>query len=81
MKEKKHELKTISDIVKVVNEKNVDNFLIDFGDWLNATLQVNSLNDTLSKVSKLKIIQDIDKMIWIDDGKNDGKIIIDIKKK
>ena len=71
--EKEHKLKTLGEVVEVVNEQNIDNFLIDFRGWLE-------LNILKKPAVKMGIVKQEKEVVfhWIDDGKNDVKINIEI---
>jgi len=70
-KNREKELKTIEDIIKVVNEKNIENFLIDFSNYLALQIAINK-----TTLENIKIISDEKVFHWIDDGKNNISINI-----
>lgn len=70
MTDKRYELETIKQVLEVVNQDNLQNFLEDFGLWLNLRSQVK---DMLIKHPEAKV-QTKDVFIWIDDGKHDMNI-------
>ena len=59
MPKKEYKLKTIQEIVEVVNEKNLKGFLIDFEAWLKIGIKTKS-----NEIVKLGT----DVFIWNDDG-------------
>ena len=86
MEDNKHEIKTIEDVLRVVNSKNKENFLKDFSAWLDINIQIKEkIIEEFGKVvnlseedlkEQIKVKQNL---IWIDDGKNDIKVDIRIK--
>lgn len=66
-----YNLRTIKQITNVVNENNIDNFLIDFGNFLRTRIGFKKLG--LKGIAKM----DFTSFKWIDDGKTD--IIFNIK--
>ena len=67
----KKEIKTIKDILEVVNQENIEDFLIDFETFLTyATNAKKNMPEGL----RLESI----KFTWIDDGKHDKTIKIKI---
>lgn len=76
--EKRHELTTINQIIDCVNEENIDNFLIDFGNFLKCNIQLKkSFKQHLpeNNIDFQKLFK-FEKFVWIDDGKNEIKIEI-----
>lgn len=77
---KQYELTTIQDIINVVNPDNVDAFLKDFKGFLKAAVSYNEVyklvRSTNENAHDLPKNVTLDKMIWIDDGKNDIKMIV-----
>lgn len=73
-----HKLKTLGDILKVVTPKNVDMFVKDFEAWLRFSLVLSEVSSSLKEgmVEQLSRGQ----MTWIDDGKNNIKISIEVVK-
>ncbi len=75
--ENKYHIKTIEEILKIVNEDNVNNFIKDFSNWLKFRLSIQS-----KKVKGVEMVIDNDDTFkWIDDGKNNIKLNIELKKK
>lgn len=70
---KEYKLKTIEDIIKVVDENNVDNFIKDFTAFLGLCILQKTCNKIEGVITKHEPI-----FCWIDDGKNDIKINIKI---
>lgn len=81
MKYKEHKLKTIKDILEVVNKKNVEAFLKDFTEWLHFTLEIKKAVKFIEKEGVEVSRKYQDEMIWIDDGKNEGTIRFEINTK
>lgn len=75
--EKQYHLKTIEDILNAVNIKNVHNFIKDFNDWLIFAVSINEAEKIFKEDVKIER-KFPDTMIWIDDGKNNKNINIDI---
>lgn len=81
MENKKYQLKTLKEIINVVNENNLKNFLIDFQNWLSFKVGIKKVIKALSKETKESIEIELDEsFIWIDDGKTGGKITMPIIK-
>jgi hypothetical protein len=83
MEEKKYELRTFKDIIEAVTEENVDNFIIDFSNYLKLHLSLKKIKSSPTIIPQhladsLEIEKD--RMVWIDDGKNDVRLIIGVKK-
>lgn len=74
MEDKKHNIETIEDILRVVNKDNKENFLKDFSNWidLNITLRENLMGTK-------GIVRIESNFVWIDDGKNDYSINLEFK--
>ena len=72
---KKHDIKTIEQILEVVNADNVENFKKDFCSWLDfkvgmvEAMKIFKVDNNIEEV-----IQDLKVFHWIDDGKNDATI-------
>jgi hypothetical protein len=60
-----YEIRTIHDILKVVNQENKDCFLTDFSNWLSIQLLLQEQLKGLDIEVKLS-----EYFNWIDDGKN-----------
>lgn len=73
MKIKEYKLKTIQDIVKVVDLDNIENFITDFKNYLSSRI----ITREIAKISDADI-QTNDFFNWIDDGKTDIKINIQL---
>lgn len=78
MDKNKHDIKTIWDILKVVNSKNKENFLKDFSAWLDINIY---LKEQVKKARIEKAVNIKSNFIWIDDGKNDISVNIKVKGK
>lgn len=75
---KEHNITTIKEILEVVNEKNLKGFLTDFSNWLSFFLAVRKVK---KEMPKWVAIKDETTFKWIDDGKTDAKINIEITTK
>lgn len=64
---KSYKLVTIQDITKVLTDKNIDNFLVNFKMWLSMRIE-------FKKVEKVGDIVKFDntRFTWIDDGKHEA---------
>ena len=75
-----YELKTIADITKAVNEKNLENFVADFREFLRLTLEVRKVSELLSSTGVGEVRDIGNTMRWIDDGKTGlSKVVISIE--
>lgn len=77
-KPKEYKLKTLEDIIKAVSEESAQNFIRDFASWLSFRIGIEK------EIKNLPEGVEIEKnytMLWIDDGKNEGKITITIENK
>lgn len=74
----KHELRTIADIIKVINPENIDNFLIDFKGFLTLNIVVKAAQDLLGNDADVYLKEE-GVMQWIDDGKTDATIKLEVK--
>ncbi len=68
---KEYKIKTLADIRNAVNEKNFQEFILDFTRWLAIGLLIKNTEGVEEK--------DPDTFHWIDDGKNNISIDISIK--
>ncbi len=68
---KEYKLKTLKQILEVVNEDNFVGFVLDFHEWL--VIQVATKDSNVLKDKNFGTFH------WIDDGKNDVRITVDIK--
>ena len=61
-------LKSVEDIINVVNENNLDNFIVDFKNYLAMHIVLK-----IAKENHKDVDVQVDKTIfqWIDDGKNE----------
>ncbi len=75
MEPTKHKLRTLEDILGVVDEGNLDDFLQDFGGWLRFTLTVGTIKDTFEDIARVEQ-PERGTMTWIEDGKHDANITI-----
>lgn len=77
--EKKYDLKTIEDIVKVITFENIDNFLIDFRGFLTLNMTIKLAQKIVGK-ENVEIKKEHEGIFhWIDDGKTDAHIHIEVK--
>ena len=71
-REKIQRLETMTDVINVVNEENIQDFLEDFGSWLYLRVQIKKANSTTLG----KVIETEPYFKWIDDKKHDATIKI-----
>jgi len=71
---KKHDIRTLRDILEVVDDKNIDYFIKDFSDWLYILVIVAKLDKTQIEVNNADIFT------WIDDKKNNVHVSFSKKK-
>ena len=75
----KHDLKTIKDIVDVVTAENIDNFLIDLRGFLTMIMVIKSTQELVGK-ENIEIKKEHENVFhWIDDGKTEAHIHIEVK--
>lgn len=70
----------INDILQIPEER-FDDFLLDLKLWHGAVRNMKKFIDVVAEVEGHKVKTEATQMIWIDDGKHDGKIIINGKEK
>jgi len=76
MNEKKYQIKTIKELLDIVTPENIDCFLKDFGSWLAINVMAKTANKEMGNAID---ISTSGVFTWIDDGKNDARITIQIK--
>ena len=74
----KHDLKTIEDIINVINAENIDNFIIDFKSYLNFNILLKTTQEIVGKENVGISKEDEGVLNWIDDGKTEAHITINI---
>jgi phosphopantetheine adenylyltransferase len=74
MESKIYTFKTIKDITEAITKDNIDNFLVDFKEWLSVAIEFNKIKEFKGLV-KL----DISQLKWTDDNKHDKVIHIHTK--
>lgn len=78
MGNKTYNISTISELLDIVNDDNIENLTIDFATWLHAYLgimnEVKKLNPSQTKGLRNSEIAS-SSFVWINDGKNDLKSI------
>lgn len=72
MKQKVIILKTVKEMLAVLNENNIDNFLVDFKCWLELGIEFKS-----NMVGIVKF--DDSQFKWIDDGEHNLTVNVTIK--
>jgi hypothetical protein len=72
MKTKRYEIKTIKEIIELINETNINNFIVDFTNWLHLRVYVNNLPRSR--------FENNDTFVWIDDNKNEININFKLEK-
>jgi len=80
MADKEYNITTLEDILKVVNNKNIDNFLIDFSNWLHMNIKLKS-SFKIKAAIKLGIVKIPNNFSWTDDKKNNITLIVEEKEK
>ena len=73
---KKYKIETIEDILKVVTLENKENFLKDFSNFLDFRLTTGAISEVTE--GKVKVVVK-NSFNWIDDGKNNVNITIQVK--
>lgn len=76
MNPKQYDLKTVEDITNVLNESNIDNFLVDFKMWLSMRIEFKKIKEMVGVVKF-----DNTQFRWIDDGKHEADINLKISLK
>jgi len=74
-KEKKYEIKTIEDILNVVTADNMECFLKDFSAWLSLNITAQIADKIMGETADIRTSGTF---TWIDDGKNDMNIKVEI---
>jgi hypothetical protein len=69
---REYKLNTIKEIIDILDYENIDNFLIDFNNFIRFKV-------SLKELKEIKIETTDDCFNWIDDGKNDVNINIIMK--
>lgn len=64
-----YEIKTLEDIVNIVNEENGQRFLSDFKEWLAFNIHVRKISKEMKSIEIAKIDNIGKSMTWVDDGK------------
>lgn len=78
----KHDIKTIEQMLQVVNANNIENFKKDFCSWLDYHIGLKIVMKDLKVINGIEdVILDDKAFHWIDDGKNDVDIRIKIVNK
>ena len=78
MESKKHQIKTVQDMIDCTNEANLENFLTDLKGYLSTAHMLKSLAELVVETEEQKEVG-TDGFTWIDDGKNDATISIGVK--
>lgn len=68
-----YKIKTISELLKVLNKNNVENFIEDFSAWLRFSVDLKTFES-----EAIKILQQ-EHFHWIDDGKHDATIRLKVE--
>ena len=82
MQPKQYQINTVQDMIDCTNESNLENFLTDLKYCISSAHSIRNLAEVIGEVNgipheKRKVFAD--GFTWIDDGKHDGKITIDVK--
>lgn len=75
MSDKRYKLTKIADLFEIPTER-FDDFMVDLKMWHSAGRATKQLIDTIAEVVGEEAPKDPITMVWIDDGKHEGKIII-----
>ena len=76
--DKRHDIKTLHDILRAVTMDNVDNFLKDFDSFLRIWAGTRGIVEAVGSAVELEqVIKDV-KFTWIDDGKNDATVNFEV---
>lgn len=78
-KPKEYKLRTIEDIINVINEENLPNLIIDFTNFLKFNLEIKKLQKTIGEENIQIKRSEFGIFHWIDDGKNDQQIKIEVE--
>lgn len=70
----------IADILQIPEDR-FDDFLIDLAKWHSACRNFTNLINTIAEAVGEEAPGQPAKMVWIDDGKHDGKIIVNGEEK
>lgn len=65
----RHEIKTIADVMRVVNDENIEDFLKDFEGFLRFSLLTQAVAASVSG-------EYTSSFVWIDDGEHNVRIIL-----
>lgn len=68
---KRYEIKTIKEIIALIDETNINNFIIDFKKWLHLRVYAK-------KLPRIKF-ENNDTFVWIDDNKNEINVKFKLK--
>jgi len=69
-------IKSIEEILNIVNSRNKECFLKDFDNWLTLNIM---LKEKIGKFDKFAKIENPKEFCWIDDGINNIKLGFEIK--
>jgi len=80
---KEYKIKTIKQVLEIINKDNVECFKTDFCNWLDAMIGLKEMTKTLSELDVAELADEevFERINWIDDGKNDQNIKIKIETK
>ena len=73
----KYEIKTLADILKVITAENIDVFLVDFKSWLEFNMLIEVIKKAMEKEGLISL-PNHGTMSWIDDGKNNVSIKLEV---
>jgi len=72
-----HKIYTIKELLEIVNDKNIDNFLVDFSAWLHMNIEMKKFADGMN-LPGIEI-RHTDYFHWIDDGKHGATITLKVE--
>lgn len=77
---KRYELKNIGDLLNIPEDK-FDEFLVDLKKWHKAARAARNMAGAIAEAAGEKLPANAITMVWIDDGKHEGKVVFVNKKK
>ena len=79
---KEYKFSSVEDMLKFLNNDNVDLFLVDFGKMLKQAVafrELGKLACELFDIEHKDDITSIESMTWIDDGKHESNTVVKFK--
>jgi hypothetical protein len=77
-----YEIETLADIEQIPVEK-IDAFLIDLKNWLEMRRDAREMDRSFKQLfgSSSSLVSIGDSMTWVDDGKHDAEIHVNVRQK